>query len=144
MRFLTRILLGDGTLKPELRKTLESEGLVLIEEGLGGSVRYKRFRAPGRYHNGKVTPERMGLGVSRERVVVYCRSGRVKLVDSEFSSPRLGAVEVSLKDDKRVAIRIDYDRADVPRVSGEITIVVKTPNARRIMDQLRARIASRG
>jgi len=35
------LLLGDGTLKPSLRAELEAEGLVSIEEGLGGSVRYR-------------------------------------------------------------------------------------------------------
>jgi hypothetical protein len=138
--FLAKLLLGNGTLKPKLRAALESEGLVLIEEGLAGSVRYKRFKAPGRRHHGKVTGERIGLGVSEERFVVYCRSGRAKLIDTPFSSPRLSMLDVSVQGDDTVAIRIDYDRADVPNVSGEITIIARTPNAARIVDELRARI----
>ncbi len=140
MGFLARLLLGDGKLKPALRAALEAEGLVRIEEGLSGSVRYERFKAPGRYHNGKITPQRMGLGVSEERFAVYCASGRAKLIDTKFSNPRLSAVDVSLKDEGRIAIRIDYDRFDVPNVSGEITIVVRSPNAASIVDELRARL----
>jgi len=139
--FLARLLLGNGTLKPTLRAALESEGLVLMEEGLRASVRYKRFRAPGRRHHGKVTPERIGLAVSEERFVVYCRSGSVELIDTPFSNPRLSMLDVSLRGDDTVAIRIDYDRADVPNVSGEITILARTPNAANIVDQLRARRA---
>ncbi len=137
---LAKLLLGNGTLRPELRAALESEGLVILEEGLGGSVRYTRFRAPGRYHNGKVTPERIGLGLSEERFVAYCRSGKVKLIDTEFSNPLLSAVDVSVSGDDGVAIRVDYDRADVPKVSGEITVVARTPNAPRIVEELRARL----
>ena len=59
-------------------------------------MRYTRFRAPGRYHNGKVTPERIGLGLSEERFVAYCRSGKVKLIDTAFSNPLLSAVDVSV------------------------------------------------
>ena len=140
--FLAKLLLGGGTLEPELRAALESEGLVLIEEGLSGSVRYKRFKAPGRYHNGKITPERIGIGVSEERFAVYCKSGRVKLLDTEFSNPRLSALDVSLSENDRVAIRVDYDKLDVPRVSGEITIVARTRNAARIVEALRARGAN--
>jgi hypothetical protein len=140
VNFLARLLFGDGRLKPELRAALESEGLVLIEEGLRGSVRYRRFKAPGRRFHGKVTPERLGLAISEERFVVYCRSGRTELIDSPYSNPRLSAVDVSLRDDETAAIRIDYDRAEVPDVSGEITIVARTPNAPTIVDQLRARI----
>jgi hypothetical protein len=140
LSFLAKLLLGDGTLKPDLRAALEAEGLVLIEEGLGGSVRYKRFRAPGKRFHGKVTGERIGLAISKERLVVYCRSGRAKLIDTAFSNPRVSMLDVSLVDDDKVAIRIDYDRGDVPKVSGEVTVRAKTPNATTIVDHLRARL----
>jgi hypothetical protein len=68
--WLGRLLLGSGKLRPELRAELESEGLVLLEEGVPGSVRYTHFKAPGRSFHGKVTPERMAIGISRERFVV--------------------------------------------------------------------------
>jgi hypothetical protein len=138
--FLAKLRLGNGTLKPKVRAALESEGLVLIEEGLGGSVRYERFRAPGRRHHGKVTGERIGVAVSEERFVVYCRSGSAKLIDTAFSNPRLSMLDISLQGDDTVAIRIDYDRADLPKFSGEITILARTPNAANIVDQLRARL----
>lgn len=140
MTFLAKLLLGNGTLKPKLRAALESEGLVLIEEGLRGSVRYKRFKAPGRRHHGKITGERIGLAVSEERFVVYCRSGRVKLIDTPYSNPRLEMIDVSLEGDDAVAFRIDYDRAEVPKVSGEITIVASTPNAATIVEEVSTRL----
>ncbi|HJR44579.1 MAG TPA: hypothetical protein VJ927_03155 [Actinomycetota bacterium] len=139
MAFLAKLLLGSGTFKPEVRAALESDGIVTIEEGLPGSVRYRRFKAPGKRFYGKVTLERLALGISEQRLSVYCRSGRVKLIDSPFSEPRLSAVEVSLFDDETISLRIDYDRVDVPEVSGEIEIRAKTPNAAAIMEQLRAR-----
>jgi len=140
MSFLAELFLGDGRLKPGLRAALESEGLVLVEEELPGSVRYRHFKAPGRRHHGKVRAERIGLGISDERFVVYCRSGRTKLVDTAFSDPRLAALEVSLADGDSVSIRIDFDRAEVPKVSGEITITAVTPNAANVVEQLQARL----
>ncbi|MEA2193986.1 MAG: hypothetical protein QOG42_420 [Solirubrobacteraceae bacterium] len=140
MGFVAKLLLGSGTLKAELRAALESEGLVLIEEGLTGSIRYTRFRAPGRYHDGRITGVRLGLGISEERVALYCRSGRSKLVDTPFGSARVRMLDVSLEDEGRVAFRVDYDLGDVPDVSGEITIVARSPNAARIVDELRARL----
>lgn len=139
MAFLAKFRLGNGRLDPKVRAALESEGVVLVEEGLRGSVRYKRFRAPGRRHHGKVTAERIALAISGERFVVYCRSGTTALVDSSFTNPRLGFVDVTLEGTDSVSIRIDYDRAGLPKVSGEITIVVSTPNAAAIVDQLRGR-----
>ena len=93
----TNRLLGKGTLKPSLRAELEAEGVVLIEEGLVGSIRYSHFKAPGKRFHGKITPERIGLGISEQRVVAYCRSGRAKLVDSPFTSPRFEMVRPTTK-----------------------------------------------
>ena len=94
--FFAKLLFGDGTLKPELRAALEAEGLVLIEENLRGSVRYDHFRAPGRRHNGKVTGERIALGISEPRLVVYSRSGRAKMIDAPFTELYVGALEPTL------------------------------------------------
>ena len=139
MGFLAKLLLGSGTLKPELRAALESEGLVRIEEGLTGSVRYERFRAPGRYSSVKITGVRVGLGISEERLVVYSHSGRAKLVDTRFADPRASMLDVALDRDDRLSIGVDYDRGDVPKVSGEITIVARSPDAAAIVDELAAR-----
>lgn len=145
MNFLGRLLLGTGKLKPEMRAELEAEGLVLVEEGLGGSVRYRRFRAPGRRFHGKITLERMAIGISRKRVVVYCRSGRVKLIDSDFANPRWDWVEVTAEDDGHaVHFLVDYDRqAQDPKVGGQITIRAKTPRATEIVTQLHGRLRGR-
>jgi hypothetical protein len=48
-------------------------------------------------------------------------------------------LDVSLRGDDRVVIRVDYDRAGVPNVSGEITIHARTPNAAQIVEHFRAR-----
>ena len=138
--FLAKLLLGNGTLKPKLKEELESEGLVLMEEGLPGSVRYKKFKAPGRRFHGKVTGERMGLAISEERVVVYCRSGRTKLIDSAYSNPRFNMVDVSLEGDDSVVFRVDYDRGDEPKISGEIKIVATSPSAPVIVGHLQDRL----
>ena len=140
MTYLAKLFLGDGGLRPKMRAALDSEGLVFLEEGLAGSVRYTNFKAPGRRSHGKVTPQRIGLGISEERFVVYCRSGRVKLIDTPFSDPRLSALDVVLGDGDTVSIRIDYDRIEVPGVSGQIEIRATTSNAATIVEQLRARL----
>jgi hypothetical protein len=63
----------------------------------------------------------------------------VKIINTPFSDPRLKALGVSLKDDDGVAIRIDFDRLDVPKVSGVITVVMRSPNAMSIVQQLQDR-----
>ena len=139
MGFLGTLLLGNGTLRPALRAELEAEGLVLIAEGLSGSLRYSHFKAPGKRFNGKVTGVRVGVGLSRERVVAYSHSGRAKLVDTPYSSPRWAIVEIVAEED-RVEFRVDYDKHDDPRFGGRLTIRVTTPEANRIAGEVNARI----
>ena len=140
MGLITKLLLGNGTLKPSVRAELESERVVLVEEGLPGSIRYSNFKAPGRRYRGKITGECFGLGISERRLALYCRSGRVKLIDQPFTEPRLSAIDVSLEGEDKVALLIDYDRVDVPKVSGQMTIRARTPNAARVVDELTSRI----
>ncbi len=140
MRFLLRFLLGNGTLKPELRQQLEAEGLVLVEEGLLGSVRYDHFKAPGKRFNGKVTGAMMGIGLSAERVVVYCYSGRAELVDSPWSSPYWEMVDV-LAEDGRLKLNVDYDKGGEANTSGQVSIRMRTPEAARIAAEINGRLA---
>lgn len=140
MRWLGKLLLGDGTLKPSLRDELEAEGLVRVEEGLSGSVRYSHYKAPGKRFHGKITLERLAIGISEARLVVYCRSGRAELIDSPFGEPRLEALRVELHGDGAVDLLVDYDRMGEPSVSGVITIRAKTPNAPAIVEELRDRL----
>jgi hypothetical protein len=138
--FLSRLLLGDGTLPSDVREQLESEGVLFLAEGLRGSIRYEHFKAPGRRFNGKVTAERMGLGISAERIALYSRSGAANLIDSPFDAEGFGFVSVAVAGEGRLIFGVDYDKAAKPGVSGKIHIHVLTPEARSIAELLRARI----
>jgi hypothetical protein len=139
MGFLSNLILGDGTLKPQLRDALVAEGLVLLEEGLPGRVRFDRFKAPGKRFHGKVTPVRAALGLSERRIVVYASSGRAELADSPYTSPHFDMVEIA-RDGDRVELRVDYDKGSDPQYAGRVTISVDTPEAERIVRELTARI----
>ncbi len=141
MGFLASLLLGKGTLRPALRAELEQEGLVLIAEGLPGSLRYSNFKAPGKRFHGKITAVRVGVGLSRERVVAYSHSGRAKLIDTPYADARWAIVEVVAEED-RVEFRVDFDRHDDPALGGKLTIRVTTPEAQRIAGEVNARIES--
>lgn len=83
---------------------------------------------------------RVALAASEERLVAYCSSGNAKLIDSRFGEPQLDGLDASLQSDDTVALHIDYSRIEVPDVSGEVTIRVKTPNAAAVIDQINARL----
>lgn len=142
MALFERFRLGSGEFKPELLAELEGEGLVALEQGLKGSIRYDNFKAPGRRFHGKVTGERLAIAVTEKRIAVCCRSGSVELINSPFTLERLKAVEPSLSEEGRLALLIDYDRMPDAegKVAGQLTIRAWTPKAPLIVDELEARL----
>ena len=42
-------LFGLGRIPQEAKHQIQKEGVILLDEGIGGSVTFKRFRAPGKY-----------------------------------------------------------------------------------------------
>ena len=66
------------------------------------------------------------------------------MINSPFTLDRLAAVEPSLPEEGRLALLIDYDRMPDAegKVSGQLTIRAWTPEAPRIVEQLRARLPS--
>lgn len=123
-----------------MRAALESEGVVVLEEDVSGSIRYSHFKAPGRRSHGKVVPVRMALAVTEKRLVAYSSSGRNKLMDSPWDAPNLRALTVTVEGDDTAAFHVDYGKLDEPKVSGEITIRAKTPNAAAVVGHVQARL----
>lgn len=46
-------LFGLGKVPNKYRSILEEEGVKLLDEGISGSITFKKFKAPGRYHSWK-------------------------------------------------------------------------------------------
>jgi hypothetical protein len=46
-------IFGWGRIPKRYAPTLHNEGIILLDEGIGGSITFKKFRAPGRYHSWK-------------------------------------------------------------------------------------------
>ena len=46
-------IFGWGRIPKRYAPTLHDEGIILLDEGIGGSITLKKFRAPGRYHSWK-------------------------------------------------------------------------------------------
>ena len=46
-------IFGWGRIPKRYAPTLQGEGIVLLDEGIGGSITLKKVKAPGRYHSWK-------------------------------------------------------------------------------------------
>ena len=98
-------LFGLGQVPPKYAPTLREEGILLLEEGIGGSVTYKHFVAPGRRHSWKkswfigclVLTEQTFAAFALMRPLIY-----IPLADK-----RLSALHCSVQKDDTLLVAYD-------------------------------------
>lgn len=114
---------------------MEREGIVLLDEGLSGSIRFEHFRAPGkRYHkrrNGFVG----SLVVTRQRFAAFAFSKPV--VNVPLDRKHLGLLQCRVESGDRLVVRFDV-AAFHPGWSGVVECHFRTPLASRFLAQLHA------
>ena len=134
--FLYR-LFGVGKMPGQLRATLESEGILLLDEGIKGSVTYLDFRAPGKR-----------FGWRRQWFSASIAITKVRLVALQYSSP---AINVPFSDERIRRLRFSLEGDDTLLVafdpslfhndwSGTMEYRFPTPHARALLETLRERI----
>jgi hypothetical protein len=94
-----------GQIPAPLRAELENEGIVLLEEGVNGSVTYKNFRSPGRISMWRRTGCVASLIITRTRVVALVNSSR--FINVPFDDSRIAQLEVQLE--RSNTVRIGFD-----------------------------------
>jgi hypothetical protein len=127
MNPLGRMLLGSGRLPDALRAELPASGdVLLLEEGLRGSITYRHYRAPGRRSSWAKEAIAGAIAVTAGRVVVW--AGRGKQVDVPRPSPYLAALEVTVEGQDRLCVAFDAGRFNADR-AGRVEIRLRTPQA---------------
>lgn len=126
-------LFGFGKIPNAMRPILESEGIALIEEGIGGSVTLRNFRAPGRWHSYKRSWFTGALVVTGLRFAAFQFSK--PLINVPLDDARLGALKGSVE--KESILRIDFDASVFQdNATGSVECRFRTPQARLFLERL--------
>ena len=129
-------LLGVGGLTDDLRAALEREGIVLLDEGIGGALVFKNFRAPGRYHGWRWSWFSGTLVVTERRFAAYTSVQHFgRIIDVPLDDPKMRALEGSVASPGRLVIRFD-PAVFHDRWSGSVECRFKTPLARSFLERL--------
>ena len=91
-------LFGVGKIPAQWRRTIESEGIVLMDEGIGGTVTYRDFRSPGRRASWKKSAFSGAIALTRTRLLAL-----------QFSSP---VINVPLDDDRLRQMQFSVENQD--------------------------------
>jgi hypothetical protein len=125
-------IFGLGKVPSEARSALESEGIVLMEEGIGGSITFRNYRAPGRYSLWRKRGFAGSIVITGERFIAFAFSQRV--VNVRFTDPAYQRLHVSSDDGKRLLISFQAEDFHEDR-SGAIELRYRTSRARLFVEQ---------
>jgi hypothetical protein len=101
-------LFGVGRMPAQWRATIESEGVVLMDEGVRGSVTYRDFRAPGKR--------------SAWRKVVFSGAialTKTRLLALHYANP---AINIPLDDERFKQLRISVEGAETLLVAFDASL----------------------
>jgi hypothetical protein len=133
MNPLRRLLLGAGRLPDPLRAGLDADGIVLLDEGLAGSVTYRHYRAPGRRSSYRKEAVSGAIAVSNRRLVVW--AGRTKHIDLPRVGGFLATIDISVEQPDRVRFGYDAGRYNPDR-SGTVEVRLRTARAAQVVELL--------
>jgi len=126
-------LFGLGKIPKRYRPTLEQEGFVLLDEGIGGTVTFRNFRAPGRRHSWRKKWFTGSLALSGRHFAAFTYWQPVVFVP--LDDPRIAALECSVESEDRLCIAFDPSAFN-DNWSGRIEVRFKTPRAREFAQRL--------
>ncbi len=126
-------LFGLGKIPKRHAPALHQEGVVLIDEGVGGAVTLKNFRAPGKRCSWKQSLFTGCLVLTRKTFAAFAFSK--PLVYVPFAHDRFSDLHCRLTDENTLFITFDPS-AFHENWSGTVEIRYKTAQAQLIVERL--------
>ncbi len=124
---------GVGKIPAQWRATIESEGIVLIDEGIGGSVMYRDFRSPGRRASWKKSAFSGAIALTRTRLLALQFSSPV--INVPFDDDRLREMKFSVEGEDKILVAFNANLFHNDW-SGTIEYRFRTPQAQAFVKSL--------
>jgi hypothetical protein len=132
---LRRLMLGSGRLPVQVRALLATEGVVLLDERLSGSITYRNYHAPGTSSTFRRVAVSGAIVVTNERLVVWAAKG--KAVDVPLRDPLRAAITVIPTGNPTDGLTFRYDAAAFsPDRRGTVEVHFRTAAAVAVLQLL--------
>jgi hypothetical protein len=128
-------LFGLGKVPRGILPNLEREGIVLLDEGISGSVTFRNFRAPGRRHSWKRSWFTGSLVLTGKRLAAFAFSKTI--IDVSLDDDRINELRFSLDGETTLCVLFDPS-AFHEDWSGTLEFRFSTPLARLFLERFGA------
>jgi hypothetical protein len=95
-------LFGVGRMPWQWRSMIESEGVVLFDEGIGGSITYRDFSAPGRRSSWRTVAFSGSIALTGTRLLALQYANPA--IDVPLDDPRLKQMQFSVEGEDKLLV----------------------------------------
>ena len=135
--FLHRIF-GLGRIPKKMRPSLEAEGIVLLDEGIGGSITFRNFRAPWKRYQYRRNYFTGSVVLTGKRFAAFQWSSPI--IHVPLDDKRMKELHCSVEGESTLCVRFDPS-AFHQDWSGSIEVRLSTLQARLFLERLRGETA---
>ncbi|MGK7874456.1 MAG: hypothetical protein AB4426_14460 [Xenococcaceae cyanobacterium] len=127
-------IFGLGKIPKQMLPILEQEGIVLLDEGIGGSITFRNFRAPWKRYGLRRNYFTGSIVLTQKRFAAF--QWATPIINVPLENKWLNELHCSLKDEVTLCVLFD------PSVfnedwSGSIEVRFSTPQARKFLELLK-------
>jgi len=95
-------LFGAGKMPAQWRLTIESEGVVLFDEGIGGSITYRDFRAPGKRFAWRKVAFSGSIALTKTRLLALHYANPA--INIPLDDPRIKKMQFSVEGEDKLLV----------------------------------------
>lgn len=95
-------LFGVGRMPQQWRAVINSEGIVLMDEGIGGSVTYRDFSAPGRRSSWRKVAFSGSIALTKTRLLALQYANPA--INVPLDDPRLQQMQFSVEGEDKLLV----------------------------------------
>ena len=129
-------IFGAGKIPKDALPQILREGIVLRDEGIRGSVTFRNYRAPGRYHGWRRTWFSGSLVITRKHFLAFSYAKPV--IGLAWDDHRIAQLRCDLVSDEVLRVRFDAALFEERR-SGRVEVRFSTPKSRAFLTQITRR-----
>jgi hypothetical protein len=129
-------LFGAGKIPEHLAAELKGEGILLLDEGIKGTVTYIDFRAPGRYSNWRRQWYTASIALTEVRLLGLRYSQTI--INVPLTDERIRSMQFSVEESDTLLVAFDPSLFHQDW-SGKIEYRFRTAQAQAFLDKLRER-----
>ena len=126
-------IFGLGKIPKKFLPDITREGIILMDEGIGGSVTFRKFRAPGKRYGYRRNWFSGSVVLTQKTFLAFTTFNPV--IGVPWDDQRLNALEYFLEKTETLCVRYDASVFN-EEWSGTIECRFKTPKARIILETI--------